>query len=497
MEYKPSIRQKISLGYYAGVGVVFALFLFTLTELSVIDKKIMFADVIADFFETTLEMRRYEKNFFLYGHREDYDEAIRYIVRAQEILDTHTQEYESLIVSDQLVRIQTDLRDYRALLERYALLPSRSAPSAKNLELHIRETGKNLINLAETVSKTEQVRIRTLLSNAERILFIALIVFSLAGLVIGHLVSRMVTTPLKTLEEKMELIAAGGFHRVDLASHDREIISLTNAFNKMLRELEIRQKHLLQSEKLASLGTLMAGIAHELNNPLSNISTSSQILSEELDRADRPFQREMLQQIENQTDRARNIVRSLLDFSREKEFKRDVLNLLEVWRETLRFVKGQIPPEVTLRLDIPESLTIYADKQRIQQAFLNLVRNAYDSIPGEGFVRITAASSPDDMTSLFDQEQTYTFLMNSTRCGPKSASVDITIEDSGTGISPEVLPRIMDPFFSTKDVGKGAGLGLSIVHEIIDEHEGCIAVSSKVGKGTTFIIRLAAREMES
>ncbi|HMK44931.1 MAG TPA: hypothetical protein VK445_12420, partial [Dissulfurispiraceae bacterium] len=116
MGYKPSIRQKISFGYYAGVAVIFALFLFTLTELSVIEKKIMFADVIADLFETTLEMRRYEKNFFLYAQREDYDEAMRYVVRADEILTTHRAEYEALLVSSDVVRLQQDLRDYRAVL---------------------------------------------------------------------------------------------------------------------------------------------------------------------------------------------------------------------------------------------------------------------------------------------------------------------------------------------------------------------------------------------
>ncbi len=114
-------------------------------------------------------------------------------------------------------------------------------------------------------------------------LFISIFIFSLAGLGVGHLISRIVVKPLKELEDKMELIAAGGFRRMEIASHDREIVSLTNAFNKMLRELQMRQKHLVQSEKLASLGTLMAGIAHELNNPLSNISSSSQILAEELD----------------------------------------------------------------------------------------------------------------------------------------------------------------------------------------------------------------------
>ena len=106
------------------------------------------------------------------------------------------------------------------------------------------------------------------------------------AIVIGQILSRMVVRPLKMLEESMGVIAEGKFERVSIDSHDREILSLTNAFNTMLKELELRQRHLVQSEKLASLGTLLSGVAHELNNPLSNISSSCQILTEEIEDTD-------------------------------------------------------------------------------------------------------------------------------------------------------------------------------------------------------------------
>jgi signal transduction histidine kinase len=491
MQYRPSIRQKISLGYFAGVGVIFLLFFFTLIELSAIDNKIMFADVITDFFETTLEMRRYEKNYFLYHQPTDYEESLRYVSRAEEILSHHKGDYDDLLSSSDFLRLKELLQDYRILLEKYAVSSSNSAA----LETKIRDRGKELTMLAERISVTEKKRIRQLLTNAERVLFLALVIFSLAGLIVGHLISRMVVKPLKELEENMEQIASGGYSTMRLSSHDREIVSLTNAFNKMLRELQIRQKHLVQSEKLAALGTLMAGIAHELNNPLSNISSSSQILIEELDNPDKAYQQELLQQIESQTDRARNIVRSLLDFSREKAFKRDILNLQEVIRETVRFIRGQLPSNITLHINIPDGLVIYADKQRIQQAILNLFKNAIDAMPDGGELRISASSISPFETGIFDPSEASIFVMNQNKYESGDSGTFLLIEDTGMGISPDVLPKIMDPFFSTKDVGKGAGLGLAIVHEIIDEHDGCLAVCSKIGKGSTFIIRLPAREV--
>ena len=145
------------------------------------------------------------------------------------------------------------------------------------------------------------------------------------AIVIGQILSRMVVKPLKMLEESMGVIAEGKFERVSIDSHDREILSLANAFNTMLKELELRQRHLVQSEKLASLGTLLSGVAHELNNPLSNISSSCQILTEEIEDTDIAYKKELLSQIDEQTDRARNIVRSLLEFSREKVFKKELL----------------------------------------------------------------------------------------------------------------------------------------------------------------------------
>jgi signal transduction histidine kinase len=140
-------------------------------------------------------------------------------------------------------------------------------------------------------------------------------------------------------------------------------------------------------------------------------------------------------------------------------------------------------------MDIPDTIIIYADKQRMQQAFLNLIKNAIDAMGDTGDIRIKA-SRHNALDKAESGAEIYNYLKYHGKCTLEEDTIDIMIKDNGPGIPQEVLNKIFDPFFTTKDVGKGSGLGLFIVHEIIEEHDGCIAVDSKVNEGTTFLIIL-------
>ncbi len=493
--YQSSIRKKVTFGYYVGVAVIISISVFTLIELWYIEEKVRFGEVVAEFFDTTLEMRRFEKNYFLYRKGKDYDENLLYVEKAIAILDDNVSRYKSLTVSKQLNNLRDDLNAYRVLMEQFATL-STSADDAKTLlaENEVREKGKEIITIAEDVSRIERQKIQNLLDTVRKIIIFSILFFSIVGIAVGQILSRMIVKPLKTLEAMMEEISEGRLKKVNIVSKDREIVSLISAFNKMLMELELRQKHLVQREKLASLGTLVSGVAHELNNPLSNISSSCQILVEELEDIDVAFKKDLLLQIEEQTDRAKNIVRSLLEFSRDKEFKRQHLPLNNLFQETLQFLKGHVPSRITVSIDIPDDIAIFADKQRIQQAFLNLIKNALDAIEDEGTVFIKACRHM--LKGTIDERCEYQKNQGQCtgECPIKTDTIDIEIRDTGSGIPHEVLTKIFDPFFTTKDVGKGAGLGLYIVQEIVHEHDGCIGVCSEPGKGTTFIIRFPIKE---
>jgi signal transduction histidine kinase len=203
---------------------------------------------------------------------------------------------------------------------------------------------------------------------------------------------------------------------------------------------------------------------------------------------------ELTAQINEQTDRARNIVRSLLDFSRDREFKKESLSLKRIFEETIQFVRGQVPTRIAITLDVPGDIVIFADKQRIQQALLNLIKNALEAIASDGGSVAIKAEKRHAMDDVEDEKiGIYNYLKYRGKCTLDQDTVDIEIRDTGSGIPLDVITKIFDPFFTTKDVGKGSGLGLFIVHEIIEEHDGCIAVDSEPGKGTTFLIRLPVK----
>jgi two-component system NtrC family sensor kinase len=300
--------------------------------------------------------------------------------------------------------------------------------------------------------------------------------------VIGRVLSQRVVRPLKEMETSVAAISANRRETLSAPSNDREILSIIAAFNHMLKELDLRQKSLMRSERLASLGTMLSGVAHELNNPLSNISSSCQILQEEVGESDPATQKMYLDQIDQQTERARNIVRSLLDFSRETAFKKETVLLRPLVAQTVGFVRGRVSAKSVVQLSIPEDLSVSADAQRLQQVFVNLIGNAMEGLGPAGQIRISAQAmwvdGPPEGTALGGG------------CDVKGEVVEICVEDNGPGIAPEILPRIFDPFFTTKDVGHGMGLGLFVVYEIVDEHGGCIAVQSAPGQGATFRIRL-------
>lgn len=491
MKLQSSLRQKITLGYlgyYVMALLIIALSLFTFIELRMIEQKVVLGERITELFDATLEIRRFEKNYFLYRQDADFQEGKRYATKVVDLIESNAADFSLLASAPRVAALGNEVRAYRELMAEYVKGDTADARQRELLEAQIRKVGKDVVAIAEGMAETERRRIRESLDRFRSILAASIALLSLLMIAVGWALSRMVVRPLKHMDSCVEALSSGRLDKLAAPSEDSEIISITQAFNHMIGELELRQKMLLRSEKLASLGTMLAGVAHELNNPLSNISLSCQILQEEIEESDAARRKELMEQIDEQTERARNIVRALLNFARDKPVKRDKVPLADLFSEVILFLKGETPPGVNIVSEIPADIELPADRQRLEQAFLNLIKNALEAIGAAGEIRITAAkrhlAKGKDVSRPIENHRSIG------KCFHGGDAVDIEIRDSGPGIPAEALPHIFDPFFTTKEVGHGMGLGLFIVYEIIDEHNGCISVESEAGHGSVFHIRL-------
>lgn len=478
-----SLQGKMTLGYYAIAVIILVSSLFFVGELRTLEARVVQGQRATDLFDTVLEIRRFERNYFLYRQAADREENARHIDVARRLLGANRADYLAIVPRARLVLLEMRLNEYQSAMS--ALPAAESMPARMQaLEPRIRAQGQEVVQIAREIASSERQQIQSTLAYFQTLLLAVIFCMALLIVAIGRVLSQRVVRPLKAMEDSVEAIIANRRESLSAPSNDREIISIIAAFNHMLQELDLRQKSLMRSERLASLGTMLSGVAHELNNPLSNISTSCQILHEEIGEHDPATQKRYLERIDQQTERARHIVRSLLDFSREKAFKKEIVPLRALVAQTVSFVRGEISARSVVKLSISDELSVPADAQRLQQVLVNLTRNALEGVGADGQVLISAqqlhVNGPPAGTAL------------GAGCEGGGEVVEISVADNGPGIAPEILPRIFDPFFTTKEVGHGMGLGLFVVYEIVDEHGGCIAVQSTPGQGTVFRIRLPA-----
>jgi len=462
-----NIRQKVIVGLTTcllAIGFIGGISYLNLKE---IERKQHFVEIADDLSNIILEIRRYEKNYLLYGQAQDFQENLAYIQKALEVLTKIAPEFKDLQGGPQLKAIKDELTSYGELMDQVHQRVDDGLPLAEaGLEERLRERGKDLVGLSQRLVAFERQRIFKIIRTLKTQLLFSLLIFLGFGAFFVVIVGKKILTPLRVIEKTTRRIATGNFKPLPVQDTRDETERVVDAFNVMVAELEKRQDQLVQAKKLSSLGILTSGIAHQLNNPLNNISTSCQILLEDLDDADKSFLRKMLTNVEQEVYRARDIVRGLLEFSRVKEFALVHTPLKSVVERSIKLISSQIPPGVEVAEEIPADLMLYIDPQRMQQVFLNFLMNSIQAIGPPGHIRITAVK---------DQ---------------KSKEGVITVEDTGCGIPEKDLGRVFDPFFTTKEVGIGTGLGLSVVYGIIEKHQGSISVDSKEGEGTRFVIRL-------
>jgi len=440
-----------------------------------IDRKLDFIGVADQLNYEILQARRFEKNYLLYGS--DLEHVDYHIEAAHTAMERSMQELSISVSGECLEYLVVNLWRYRELIGQLRRLDDGGGQdggaSRKEIQAELRECGSHLVDCGQRVARTEREHVRKMLAASRIIPAIYILAVIALSLYAAHFMRRHIMQRLEALMDAAQRIGAGNFSPiVPIRKHRDEFTDLAIAINRMTRELESREEFLLQSQKLHAVGSLTAGVAHELNNPINNIMLTAAVLDEEFGNLPDDEQRELIGDVVEQAERARKIVRNLLDFARESEISSERLRIGEVVCNAINLAGNQLKlAGIKVLHDIPDDLPeVEGDRQYLSQVFLNLILNAVEAMADGGTLTLTSDVSED------------------------TGFLAIHVADTGPGMSPRVQKAVFDPFFTTKATGSGTGLGLSVSLGIVHKHGGEIKLRSKPGEGSTFTVILPIAE---
>ncbi len=525
--YRMSLRKKIIVSFFISALIIGILATFEYINFVQVKNQVGFLEVADSARDRSLKIVRHEKNFFLFPDQAAQEAAtttsilnqmdnLTGSIKAEEpaaaanmsnLVSTYRSEFGNIQLllaqisrgNDNLMAafpasasliplIQVESRDNPSTVSSY--LRSNFSLPASNPQVvalgkldvlikQLRDTSENIVAAANSLDTNTRSRANSVVRQSQLEILVIFPLFLLIGLGALLYVSSDIVKKLRTLTGSVEKISKMFGSRQSKPPalrprvHKDEVDILIDKFDRMnqLRtawEQKIQEKNqeaLLQSKKLVAIGTLASGVAHELNNPLNNISLSAQVLKKKIGDSGPPAVARIVADIIGQTERVRDIVSNLLEFAREKEPQLSEVELTGLIRDAYGLAAKAAPADkIEFQIDTQEQVNfLKADRSQLERVFVNLFTNAIAAIEGRG--RITATITP------------------------KNGDLEILVSDSGRGMSAADREKVFDPFFTRKD--KGTGLGLAIVMNTIQKHGGQISVISEEGIGTIFEIILS------
>jgi signal transduction histidine kinase len=463
-----TIRKRIIIAALLQAFIIIIICFFAYISFKGVLTKLRSIEIIDDLNISLLEVRKAEKNYFLYNDLNALKEAISIGEGRYDILESSS----SYILDSLAASGKINYNNLFIILRKYLNL-SQTVVANKVVPPHfgaeLRSLGHELTTVSESLLKQERENVNYIISNYIIILIVSLGVIFIIQLILWRYFFRFIIKEIVIMELMIKKVSEGRLHEVALnsISPQNEIEIAIKAISDMARELEKREEELLQAGRLASLGVLISGVAHELGNPLNNISLIAQGYLSLYDLLGDEEKKDYMGDVYTQAERIRRIVENLLDFSRQKKQELKESRVEDIIQHSIRLVDNQlkiskVKNHVTIAKKLP---AIFVDPPQIEQVLVNLFINSIQAMPEGGDLFIEA----------YHEKQDNFIIMK--------------ITDTGKGIGKEILPYIFDPFFTTKST-KGTGLGLSVSYGIIRQHHGDISVESEQGKGTTFIIKL-------
>ena len=466
-----TIRNEINIAFLVFFVLIALLVLGGYNNFRRLDRAVEFFTLAEDLDTSILEMRRNEKNFFILPEQFSYDETLEYAGRVQTLLDRHGPTFRWGMGDAKLNSLRKELQSYVALMNQLRNTSPKDS-SYGDVKASIRARGEALLAITREQAGRKRGDVKDLLRQTMHYPLITLAAMALLLVLTLYVTNRRILGPLRDITENARGIAEGAFRRIpEKPGRRNEIYNLVAALNRMMDEIETRQDQLVQSSKIAAIGTLTSGIAHELNNPINNLGLIVESLMEDGEEMTSDERMRLYEEALDQADRASETVKNLLEFSRASHPRLEEVSLEEVFGKIQRLLQNEmdlhdIQFSLNVRRDLP---LMYLDRSGLQQVLLNLMLNAIQAMGNGGRLEVRADFA----------------------AGRREVRIDVT--DNGPGIPPEHLKQIFDPFFTTKPEGQGTGLGLSVSYSIIKKQGGRMEVKSAEGAGTRFSIFLPRR----
>jgi signal transduction histidine kinase len=457
------IEHKIYLSNAVHILLIVLIGIFALQNLNEILTKFRFIVIAEGLNATFLEMRLAEKNYFLYGDSEALANIRSKIDQTGTTLLQLRQDITRAVGTEKYNRLQGYLQEYAKL----GASLGNTRPQDPDTRQKLRQAGQNLKVFSENITALESDSIEAIIVRSKNILRYSFWAVVLFAFFFSYLIVHDIGFSLRKIVELTRAISHGNFQKIEQKPSSDEMGAVISAINAMAGELQKREQEIVQSKRLASLGVLVAGVAHELNNPLNNISMIAQTYAEVYDGLSKEERISFMERVDEETERLRVIIHNLLDYAKPKGQHLAKASANQVIQKILALVQNMLDiSNIRIRLTLaPELPEIYIDEHQIQQVLVNMATNAIQAMGKGGELLIASRYLADDEV------------------------VEIEIGDNGKGIAPEFLDHIFDPFFTTKEES-GTGLGLWVSYGIIKNHQGTIRVTSQPGVGTTFIITL-------
>ncbi|MGD0885963.1 MAG: ATP-binding protein [Thermodesulfovibrionales bacterium] len=527
-----SLKQKIALSFFVTAFIITILMVFEYVNFLKVRNEIFRLEITDTIRSKSLQLRRHEKNFFLFGPIKAPEEVTAvhsYLKELDDIVDENLHRERSTNLShlkallrdygEGFQRIESSYKNITHELETVAVSHLRSFGSLSLLDLTIleqplqgveflekemlvpadhqlitdlglldaeikalRKSGEGIINISTELDRIARENAEGVLYVSQLAVLICFPLFLIVGMGTLFFITNNVVKRLKLLTGILERTGEGDYRPLFLPQRKHstkdELSVLIQKFNETEKrlaqredELKIKNQELLETKKLAAIGTLASGVAHELNNPLNNIYVSAQILEKETAGELSPIVKEIVDDIVCQTLRMKRIVSDLLAFARGREPQLRKVDLNQFITGTYKLVSTSVDTSaINLTIEAePGGVVIDADPEQMERVFINLFTNAVDAMSGKGNLTVEIAK------------------------GEKAAT--IRMSDTGSGMPADAVEKIFEPFYTTKE--KGSGLGLAIVFNIIKKHGGEIHAESREGQGTTFTVTLPMRQGRS